>query len=108
MGLTDALARCEVEIVVPSSRSSHSRESSTSSTASSSTGAESLDDKDVIRLEARLEETQLELERSKAECGRLAQIRDDVEAEVRELTASLFQVNLKYFFFYLLNLNQIN
>lgn len=44
-------------------------------------------------LEARLEETKRELERSRAECGRLAQIRDDVEAEVRELTASLFQVN---------------
>lgn len=43
-------------------------------------------------MESRLEETRLELERSRAECGRLAQIRDDVEAEVRELTASLFQV----------------
>lgn len=43
-------------------------------------------------LEQRLEKTRLELEQSRAECGRLAQIRDDVEAEVRELTASLFQV----------------
>ncbi|EFX66735.1 hypothetical protein DAPPUDRAFT_302453 [Daphnia pulex] len=42
-------------------------------------------------LEQRLEKTRLELEQSRAECGRLAQIRDDVEAEVRELTASLFQ-----------------
>lgn len=44
-------------------------------------------------LEQRLEKTRLELEQSRAECGRLAQIRDDVEAEVRELTASLFQVH---------------
>lgn len=43
-------------------------------------------------LEQRLEKTRLELEQSRKECGRLAQIRDDVEAEVRELTASLFQV----------------
>ena len=45
-----------------------------------------------VELEERLEKTRLELEQSRAECGRLAQIRDDVEAEVRELTASLFQV----------------
>lgn len=45
-----------------------------------------------VDLEKRLEKTRLELEQSRAECGRLAQIRDDVEAEVRELTASLFQV----------------
>lgn len=45
-----------------------------------------------IELEQRLEKTRLELEQSRAECGRLAQIRDDVEAEVHELTASLFQV----------------
>ena len=45
-----------------------------------------------MELEQRLEKTRLELEQSRAECGRLAQIRDDVEAEVRELTASLFQV----------------
>ncbi|KAI9559383.1 hypothetical protein GHT06_016172 [Daphnia sinensis] len=44
-----------------------------------------------IELEQRLEKTRLELEQSRAECGRLAQIRDDVENEVRELTASLFQ-----------------
>lgn len=44
-------------------------------------------------METRLEKTRLELEQSRAECGRLAQIRDDVEAEVRELTASLFQVS---------------
>ena len=78
---------------------SHSRESSTSSAASSS-GASSCDDsepavfKETILLEARLQQTRLELEQSKAECGRLAQIRDDVEAEVRELTASLFQVKI--------------
>ena len=46
-------------------------------------------------LEQRLEKTRLELEQSRKECGRLAQIRDDVEAEVRELTASLFQVQPK-------------
>ena len=34
-----------------------------------------------------------ELEASRIECKRLAQIRDDCEAEVRELTASLFQVS---------------
>ncbi len=45
-----------------------------------------------VELEERLEKTRLELEQSRAECSRLAQIRDDVEAEVRELTASLFQV----------------
>ena len=52
------------------------------------------DERELSALETRLEETRLELERSRAECGRLAQIRDDVEAEVRELTASLFQVLL--------------
>ena len=42
--------------------------------------------------EATLEETRMQLMRSQAEVVRLAQIRDDVENEVRELTASLFQV----------------
>ena len=47
-----------------------------------------------VDLESRLEKTRLELEQSRAECCRLAQIRDDVEAEVHELTASLFQVRI--------------
>ena len=37
-----------------------------------------------------------ELETSRIECKRLAQIRDDCEAEVRELTASLFQVSHRF------------
>ena len=37
-----------------------------------------------------------ELEASRIECKRLAQIRDDCEAEVRELTASLFQVSHRF------------
>jgi len=41
--------------------------------------------------EETLEETRMQLVRSQAEVVRLAQIRDDVENEVRELTASLFQ-----------------
>lgn len=41
--------------------------------------------------EATLEETRMQLVKSQAEVVRLAQIRDDVENEVRELTASLFQ-----------------
>jgi len=45
-----------------------------------------------VELEKTLDETRLELERSQAEVVRLGRIRDDVEAEVRELTASLFQV----------------
>ena len=44
--------------------------------------------------EATLEETRMQLVRSQAEVVRLAQIRDDVENEVRELTASLFQVTI--------------
>ena len=52
----------------------------------------------VVELEKTLDETRSELERSQAEVVRLGCIRDDVEAEVRELTASLFQVR---FFFYL-------
>ena len=39
-----------------------------------------------------LEQTRMQLVQSQAEVVRLAQIRDDVENEVRELTASLFQV----------------
>ena len=52
----------------------------------------------VVELEKTLDETRSELERSQAEVVRLGRIRDDVEAEVRELTASLFQVRP---FFYL-------
>ena len=48
----------------------------------------------VVELEKTLDETRSELERSQAEVVRLGRIRDDVEAEVRELTASLFQVRL--------------
>lgn len=103
MGLTDVLAGPTTDedamAPPPSGPKGHSRESSTSSAASSSGASSCGDDPDAlvpassaILLEARLEETRAELERSRAECGRLAQIRDDVEAEVRELTASLFQV----------------
>ena len=45
--------------------------------------------------EETLEETRMQLVRSQAEVVRLAQIRDDVENEVRELTASLFQVTIQ-------------
>lgn len=39
-----------------------------------------------------LRDTRQQLERSEADVQRLELIRDQVEAEVRELTASLFQV----------------
>lgn len=54
----------------------------------------------VAKLQEELKRAHEELKLKDEEVARLSRIRQDVEAELEELTASLFQVSLQFYIFF--------